>query len=241
MENKSEVLQVRLSPTLHKRLETQAALDGLRISELARFIIADFFSTRKPDMMPVEPTSIKSLKKELLKKRGRKCEICEKKVHLIKEPLAYAHHRHYRTKGHERPQDISILCKECHEALHERSKTRTLDGRDVPFVDPQWENDIMRARPVEPLIELCDWEELIIVLRQEPLEHIRAELDRVGTMVQPNAWQFNHYNAVRLFENKIEQMWQKHHVDLRRQEEQAARDVVENQEKNTCTTIGKAY
>ena len=28
------------------------------------------------------------------------------------------HHLHYRTKGHERPEDVMFLCRDCYQAAH---------------------------------------------------------------------------------------------------------------------------
>ncbi len=31
------------------------------------------------------------------------------------------HHRHYRTLGRERPEDLIVLCSDCHQARHRKS------------------------------------------------------------------------------------------------------------------------
>ncbi len=54
------------------------------------------------------------------------------------------HHRHYRTFGSERPEDVCLLCKPCHSELHELAKGFRLTVKDIPFVDPAWEQTIRR-------------------------------------------------------------------------------------------------
>lgn len=50
------------------------------------------------------------------------------------------HHRHYRTFGNERPEDVVVLCRPCHKDIHTRQWEYKLTEKDIPFVDPEWVN-----------------------------------------------------------------------------------------------------
>jgi hypothetical protein len=49
------------------------------------------------------------------KAAGYRCQVCNGKKHLD------AHHRTYERLGHERPEDITVLCRDCHQ-LYETNK-----------------------------------------------------------------------------------------------------------------------
>lgn len=49
---------------------------------------------------------------------GGVCERC------LTRPMAQLHHKHYRTYGQERPEDMEGLCSDCHW-LHHRSRSRS--------------------------------------------------------------------------------------------------------------------
>jgi 5-methylcytosine-specific restriction endonuclease McrA len=53
---------------------------------------------------------------QILKQRGNKCEECGTTQAI------QVHHLHYRTFRHERPQDMKVLCKTCHELWHRMKK-----------------------------------------------------------------------------------------------------------------------
>ena len=55
--------------------------------------------------------------------RGR-CEYCGGKIPV------FMHHRHYRTLGHERPEDLRALCEEHHRSAH-------TDEQGVWWNDPE--------------------------------------------------------------------------------------------------------
>ena len=48
---------------------------------------------------------------------GHRCQVCYGTERLE------AHHRTYKRLGHERPEDITVLCRDCHE-LYEAAKRR---------------------------------------------------------------------------------------------------------------------
>jgi phosphoserine aminotransferase len=49
------------------------------------------------------------------KRAGNRCQVCNGKKRLE------AHHRTYDNLGHEKPEDITVLCHDCHE-LFSRSR-----------------------------------------------------------------------------------------------------------------------
>jgi len=40
---------------------------------------------------------------------GNRCENCGRGERVLQ-----VHHKHYKTLGHERPQDLEVLCLDCH-------------------------------------------------------------------------------------------------------------------------------
>lgn len=50
---------------------------------------------------------------EIIKERGAKCEKCQKETKQIQ-----AHHKTYARIYKERKEDILLVCRECHEAIH---------------------------------------------------------------------------------------------------------------------------
>lgn len=56
-------------------------------------------------------------KAEAAKERaGQRCQGCNaSREHVILD----AHHRTYERLGHEEPGDITVLCRRCHQAIHE--------------------------------------------------------------------------------------------------------------------------
>ena len=42
-----------------------------------------------------------------------KCQLCNKK-----ESHLHVHHTTYKNVGNERPEDLIVLCKACHEKFH---------------------------------------------------------------------------------------------------------------------------
>jgi len=49
-----------------------------------------------------------------LKAAGRRCQICNSPKRLD------VHHRTYKRFGQERPGDLTVLCRSCHDLYHER-------------------------------------------------------------------------------------------------------------------------
>ena len=61
---------------------------------------------------------------EALRRAGYRCERCG-----VGGPLDAHHHRGYRMLGHERPQDLRMLCRRCHRRAHFLKSCRRVLGR----------------------------------------------------------------------------------------------------------------
>ncbi len=58
-----------------------------------------------------------------LERAGHRCQVCNKTKSLN------VHHRTYARRGNERPDDLTVLCRRCHELFH--SGGRMPDSRDA--------------------------------------------------------------------------------------------------------------
>jgi 5-methylcytosine-specific restriction endonuclease McrA len=63
----------------------------------------------------------KAFKAIIVQERKNKCEQCESDG---KNTCIDLHHITYVRLGHELPQDVKLLCRNCHEAVHQRKFTR---------------------------------------------------------------------------------------------------------------------
>ena len=52
---------------------------------------------------------------------GWRCQICNRPSTAV---TLDAHHRTYERLGHERPEDITVLCRDCHELYESNRKAR---------------------------------------------------------------------------------------------------------------------
>jgi hypothetical protein len=69
----------------------------------------------------------KTLKRKVIEERGSRCERCERvsaSLHL--------HHVHYRSLGSEQPEDVELLCAECHKGADEARAAKSRPKRDEP-------------------------------------------------------------------------------------------------------------
>lgn len=65
------------------------------------------------------------LKAEVIELRGQRCQRCRQD-----KPGLALHHLHYRTLGHETPDEVELLCADCHEiADAQRRKHNSLSER----------------------------------------------------------------------------------------------------------------
>jgi hypothetical protein len=89
---------------------------------------------------------LRELADRLYVERGGCCEKCGRQMERAD---LHPHHRHYRNQWDELPEDIVLMCNDCHRPLHERHRLGALTREDAPFIDPLWvdENgDIIAGR-----------------------------------------------------------------------------------------------
>lgn len=61
----------------------------------------------------------KTLKRKVAEQRGDRCERCGGEGVSLE-----LHHVHYRTLGNEKPEDVELLCRECHAKADERRRPK---------------------------------------------------------------------------------------------------------------------
>lgn len=54
-----------------------------------------------------------------LEDAGYRCQICYSERNL------HVHHRTYKRRGHELPEDLTVLCSECHQHFHDKLKVQS--------------------------------------------------------------------------------------------------------------------
>jgi hypothetical protein len=65
----------------------------------------------------------KSLKSEIIEQRGNRCKRCREGSTSLE-----LHHVHYRSLGNEQPEDVELLCRECHTKADDSRRPK----RDYP-------------------------------------------------------------------------------------------------------------
>lgn len=75
----------------------------------------------------ISSTQWKSLKLEVIKERGNRCRRCGKASASLE-----LHHLHYHSLGSEQPEDVELLCNECHTAADEARAGKSQPVRDEP-------------------------------------------------------------------------------------------------------------
>lgn len=63
------------------------------------------------------------------------------------------HHRHYETFDCEKPEDVCLLCKNCHKDLHQRWDRLALTEADIPFVHPGLASELKEKKEPFPAKE----------------------------------------------------------------------------------------
>jgi hypothetical protein len=92
----------------------------LSMADFEAFLLGLIYGNRKVNYKKYIASPEWKKKASAAKKRaGYRCQICNRSkrdgVQLD------AHHRTYERLGHERPEDITVLCHRCHE-IYERNK-----------------------------------------------------------------------------------------------------------------------
>lgn len=77
----------------------------------------------------------KSLKREVIEQRGSRCERCKGEGVSLE-----LHHLHYRSLGSEHPEDVELLCADCHaradEARESKARPKRKDTDEALIVGP---------------------------------------------------------------------------------------------------------
>ena len=69
----------------------------------------------------------KNLRREIIEERGNQCERCGKEDANLE-----LHHLHYRSLESEQPEDVELLCRECHEKADEARASQNRPKRHDP-------------------------------------------------------------------------------------------------------------
>lgn len=95
---------------------------------------------------------------EAKKRAGYRCQVCNRPSSIV---TLHAHHRTYERLGHERPEDITVLCEDCHKLFHENKtnsripshsmgSTHDPEPRKLPVYIAEHSSTVKRPKPVEP-------------------------------------------------------------------------------------------
>lgn len=57
-----------------------------------------------------------NMRRGALERAGWRCQVCNSKTRLD------VHHRTYERRGHELPDDLTVLCRSCHETFHKNGR-----------------------------------------------------------------------------------------------------------------------
>ncbi len=96
-------------PVVARAIEYHMASNG---DGVARVIPRNDFPDRYQKR--ISSAEWKTLKRKVIEQRGNRCERCEKESASLE-----LHHLHYESLGSERPEDVELLCAECHTEAHE--------------------------------------------------------------------------------------------------------------------------
>ena len=73
----------------------------------------------------------KQVRREALERADGRCQVCNSDA-----PPLDTHHRTYERRGHERPNDVIVLCRDCHGRFHDKlpysDNRHRLKFREVP-------------------------------------------------------------------------------------------------------------
>lgn len=88
-------------------------------------MLADLFRNKQPlDYYQYIHSKEWGVKADAAKRRaGGRCQVCNSPKRLT------AHHRTYANLGNEKPEDITVLCKECHTIFYKAGKLWTSKTR----------------------------------------------------------------------------------------------------------------
>jgi hypothetical protein len=95
----------------------------LKLADFEAFLLGLIAGNRRVDYHAYIASPEWKRRAEAAKKAvGYRCQVCNRGKD--EGAVLNAHHRTYERLGHEHPQDITILCQECHE-LYEINKRQS--------------------------------------------------------------------------------------------------------------------
>lgn len=56
---------------------------------------------------------------EAKKRAGHRCQVCNQSGRMV---TLNTHHRTYKNLGHEKPDDLTVLCEGCHDVFHKAGR-----------------------------------------------------------------------------------------------------------------------
>jgi hypothetical protein len=92
----------------------------------------------------------KARREAALSRAGNRCQLCGAKKHL------HVHHNTYENLGHERDEDLIVLCQPCHDVYHASRDSRTKRNeryRETPKVRPVIPTPD-NPKPERPFVEI---------------------------------------------------------------------------------------
>ena len=101
------------------KVHALVAQKKLSMDDFEAFLLGLFASKQRVNYYDYIHSPQWKAKADAAKKRaGYRCQVCNRHKD---EVILDAHHRTYERLGHERPEDITVLCHGCHE-IYEMTK-----------------------------------------------------------------------------------------------------------------------
>jgi hypothetical protein len=79
----------------------------------------------------------KAFRKKIIAERGDLCEVCKIIPHFS------LHHRTYIRLWQELPEDVLLVCKDCHDGIHKQNR---LDNKPIPCISLIYEESIHKVK-----------------------------------------------------------------------------------------------
>lgn len=100
----------------------RSAVGQVAVPQLKRFIVQTEQETEKSVRYReyIQSTAWRKKAEEAKARAGNRCQICNKSR---AEVQLEAHHRTYERLGNELPEDITVLCRDCHQLYEDKKQT----------------------------------------------------------------------------------------------------------------------
>jgi hypothetical protein len=84
-------------------------------------------------------------RKAALERAGQRCQLCNRAGRLD------VHHRTYERVGHEKPGDLTVLCRKCHDIFHGAARVKAAGFGGRTFLKP--DEQIARSDAILRILE----------------------------------------------------------------------------------------